>query len=266
MWSMGAGFAALYTAYAGLVVVLLPAQIQNLDAAAKESNLALVTMTSSIVTLFAQPIIGAISDRTRGRLGRRTPWMLFGAVGATLSLLAISHATTLLWLTLMWVAVQVLLNVIQAPLTAVMADRVAGLAEVAGRVGDADVERTRELREAVYRTASADLLEQQPRTGDLRLISRTVAGKQVTPVLEELGRAVWRGNVDQVLATVAHQACVLLGGPDHRRVRACMDTQCTRLFVDHSRSGSRRWCDKQSCGGRANAAAYRRRRSQPSPR
>jgi predicted RNA-binding Zn ribbon-like protein len=142
----------------------------------------------------------------------------------------------------------------------------AGLAEVAGRVGDADVERTRELREAVYRTASADLLEQQPRTGDLRLISRTAVGKQVTPVLEELGRAVWRGNVDQVLATVAHQACVLLGGPDHRRVRACMDTQCTRLFVDHSRSGSRRWCDKQSCGGRANAAAYRRRRSQPSPR
>ncbi|MGH1555608.1 MFS transporter [Streptomyces sp. L7] len=125
MWSMGAGFAALYTAYAGLVVVLLPTQIQNLDAAAKESNLALVTMTSSIVTLFAQPIIGAVSDRTRGRLGRRTPWMLFGAVGAVLTLLAISHATTLLWLTLLWVAVQVLLNVVQAPLTAVMADRVA---------------------------------------------------------------------------------------------------------------------------------------------
>ena len=123
MWSMGAGFAALYTAYAGLVVVLLPTQIQNLDAAAKESNLALVTMTSSIVTLFAQPIIGALSDRTRGRLGRRTPWMLLGAVGSALALLAISHATTLLWLTLLWVAVQVLLNVIQAPLTAVLPDR-----------------------------------------------------------------------------------------------------------------------------------------------
>ena len=125
MWSMGAGFAALYTAYAGLVVVLLPTQIQNLDAAAKESNLALVTMTSSIVTLFAQPIIGALSDRTRGRLGRRTPWMLLGAVGAALSLLAISHATTLLWLTLLWVAVQVLLNVVQAPLTAVLPDRLS---------------------------------------------------------------------------------------------------------------------------------------------
>ena len=125
MWSMGAGFSALYTAYAGLVVVLLPAQIQNLDAAAKESNLALVTMTSSIVTLFVQPVVGAVSDRTRGRLGRRTPWMLFGGVGGALSLLVISHATTLLWITLMWVTVQVLLNVIQAPLTAVMADRVA---------------------------------------------------------------------------------------------------------------------------------------------
>ncbi|WP_329243757.1 ABATE domain-containing protein [Streptomyces sp. NBC_01478] len=142
----------------------------------------------------------------------------------------------------------------------------AGLAEVAGRIDDADVERMRKLREAVYRTASAGPLERQPRAGDLRFISRTAAGKQLTPVLEELGRAVWRGNVDQVLATVAHQACVLLGGSDYRRIRACTDTQCTRLFVDHSRSGSRRWCDKQSCGGRANAAAYRRRRAQPSPR
>ncbi|MER5521596.1 hypothetical protein [Streptomyces sp. NPDC002763] len=34
-------------------------------------------------------------------------------------------------------------------------------------------------REAVYRTASADLLEQQPRVSDLRLISRVAAGKQV---------------------------------------------------------------------------------------
>ncbi|MBK3575639.1 ABATE domain-containing protein [Streptomyces sp. MBT65] len=142
----------------------------------------------------------------------------------------------------------------------------AGLADVAGRVDDADVERMRKLREAVYRTASADLSDQQPRAGDLRLISRTAAGKQVTPVLEELGRAVWRGDVDQVRATVAHQACVLLGGSDYRRIRACVDTECTRLFIDHSRSGSRRWCDKQTCGGRANAAAYRRRRSQPSPR
>ena len=138
----------------------------------------------------------------------------------------------------------------------------AGLTDVAGRVGAADVERMRALREAIYRTASAELLERRPRAGDLRLIGRTAAGKQVTPVLEELGRAVWHGTVDQALATVAHQACVLLGGPDHRRIRSCADSQCTRLFVDHSRSGSRRWCDKLTCGGRANAAAYRRRRSQ----
>ncbi|MGW3284039.1 CGNR zinc finger domain-containing protein [Streptomyces sp. NPDC001002] len=138
----------------------------------------------------------------------------------------------------------------------------AGLADDAGRVRDVDVERMRELREAVYRTASAELLEQRPRSEDLRLISEVAAGRQVTPVLEGLGRAVWRGDVDQVLATVAHQACVLLGGPDHLRIRACADSRCSRLFVDHSRSGSRRWCDKLTCGGRANAAAYRRRRAQ----
>jgi predicted RNA-binding Zn ribbon-like protein len=52
----------------------------------------------------------------------------------------------------------------------------------------------------------------------------------------------------------------------HSRREQPADTRCTRLFVDRSRSGSHRWCDKPTCGGRADAAAYRRRRAQHPPR
>ncbi|MER6690236.1 CGNR zinc finger domain-containing protein [Streptomyces minutiscleroticus] len=142
----------------------------------------------------------------------------------------------------------------------------AGLVHVPVPVGDDDLERTRELREALYRTAVAALREQEPHAADLGLISGAAAGAQTTPVLQDIGRAVWHGGVAEVLATVAHQACALFGGTDHRRIRSCADSRCTRLFLDHSRSGSRRWCDKLTCGGRANAAAYRRRRAdRPSP-
>ncbi|MER8047589.1 MFS transporter [Streptomyces sp. NPDC094032] len=124
LWSMLAGFTTLYLAYSGLLSVLLPIQVEAIAPDSKEAGLAMVTMTSSIVTLFVQPIAGALSDRTRGRFGRRTPWMALGAIASTLALLAIGQATGLLWLTVMWVAVQVLLNVIQAPMTAILADRV----------------------------------------------------------------------------------------------------------------------------------------------
>jgi predicted RNA-binding Zn ribbon-like protein len=42
-------------------------------------------------------------------------------------------------------------------------------------------------------------------------------------------------------------------------LRRCDDPKCTRLFIDRSRGGRRRWCDMKGCGDRAKAAAYRRR-------
>src|SRR5690348_9890741 len=51
----------------------------------------------AVTALILQPTIGALSDRTRTRFGRRRPFMLVGAVGLLvgLSLLALSHALAL---------------------------------------------------------------------------------------------------------------------------------------------------------------------------
>jgi predicted RNA-binding Zn ribbon-like protein len=43
------------------------------------------------------------------------------------------------------------------------------------------------------------------------------------------------------------------------RVRRCGDPRCTRVFLDATRNGSRRWCDMSTCGNRAKAARFRAR-------
>lgn len=141
--SLGTSYLGLFMTYAGLVAVLLPQQMTNLDAAHKVGNLALVTSISSVATIFVQPIIGAISDRTRSRLGRRAPWLLIGGLGGALCTIAMQFANSLFWIALLWVLTQVLLNAFQGPLSAIVSDRVdsadrgtaSALTGVGGAVG-----------------------------------------------------------------------------------------------------------------------------------
>ncbi|MFF5792370.1 MFS transporter [Paeniglutamicibacter sp. NPDC012692] len=113
----------LYATYAALIGVLLPSQIAVLDEENKVGNFAIVTTTSFVFTLFAQPIVGAISDRTRSRLGRRAPWMILGALIGGVLMLGLGSFTSLVWITVFWVVIQVALNALQGPFSAITADR-----------------------------------------------------------------------------------------------------------------------------------------------
>lgn len=113
----------LFGTYAGLIAILLPTQIALIDEANKVTNLAIVTTTSFVFTLFAQPLAGAFSDRTRSRFGRRVPWMVMGAIVGAIFLFGLGSLKDILWITVFWVIVQVALNFIQSPLTTITADR-----------------------------------------------------------------------------------------------------------------------------------------------
>lgn len=115
----------LFATYAGVIAILLPQQLAVLDEGSKIANLAIVTGTSSFFTLFAQPIVGAFSDRTRSRLGRRSPWLLVGGVGGGVLTIVLQFAPGVFWITVIWVAAQVLLNAFQGPLSAIIADRIS---------------------------------------------------------------------------------------------------------------------------------------------
>ena len=113
----------LFATYGGLIAILLPVQVALLDEANKVANLAIVTTTSFVFTLFAQPLAGAFSDRTRSRFGRRAPWMVVGAIVGGIFLFGLGSLTDILWITVFWVIIQVSLNFLQAPLTTITADR-----------------------------------------------------------------------------------------------------------------------------------------------
>ncbi|SEB07886.1 MFS transporter [Leifsonia sp. 21MFCrub1.1] len=114
----------LLSCYAAFIVIFVPNQVQTLDPMQKVGNLAIVTTSASIATIFIQPLVGAFSDRTRSRLGRRAPWVLIGAGGAAVFMLLLAGAATLLWITIFYVMVMILLNTLNAPIPAIITDRV----------------------------------------------------------------------------------------------------------------------------------------------
>jgi maltose/moltooligosaccharide transporter len=92
---------------------------------ADEATMPLLWLAGPITGLLVQPLVGAMSDRTGSRWGRRTPYFLIGAVLCSLSLLAMPYSPTL------WVAASILWildaanNVTMEPYRAYVSDRLA---------------------------------------------------------------------------------------------------------------------------------------------
>jgi MFS family permease len=111
--------------YLGVVGVLLPARVAIIAPDDKAGVIALLAIIAMIVATVANIVIGAFSDLTRSRWGRRTPYLIVGSVGTAVMLVAIAQATTVAAIIVMWSLYQVFLNAIVAPLLAVIADRIA---------------------------------------------------------------------------------------------------------------------------------------------
>jgi maltose/moltooligosaccharide transporter len=90
---------------------------------ADEASLPLLALAGPMTGLLVQPVIGAMSDRTAGRWGRRTPYFLVGAVLCSLSLLAMPYSAAL-WMaaSLLWI-LDAANNVTMEPYRAYVSDR-----------------------------------------------------------------------------------------------------------------------------------------------
>src|SRR6185503_2500033 len=94
--------------------ILLPNIVAGLDEAGKVGNLAIVTTVAFIANIFAQPIAGALSDTTRSRFGRRTPWMVGGALLTSGFLVGLPMAGSVVTVAIVWLAMQLGVNALQA--------------------------------------------------------------------------------------------------------------------------------------------------------
>lgn len=86
--------------------------------------LAWVTGAGAAVSMVANPLFGALSDRTASRFGRRAPWILAGVLGGAGALVLLAGAGTVPAMALGWCLVQLTLNAAFAAITAAVPDRV----------------------------------------------------------------------------------------------------------------------------------------------
>src|SRR5213593_3340562 len=93
----------------------------------------LLSQERSLAGAFVQPIVGAMSDRTRTRIGRRKPFFIAGVALTAASLLFLSGFPPLVPMLMVLSINAFFLNVAVDPYTALMADIVPP--EQRGRVG-----------------------------------------------------------------------------------------------------------------------------------
>ncbi|MEU6771332.1 MFS transporter [Streptomyces sp. NPDC046759] len=135
---------AIWVGWFGPLQILLASQAKDFapgSGMSKETVLAWVTGAGAVVSLLANPLFGALSDRTTARAGRRTPWIVAGSAGGSLALLLLARAGGMWSMALGWCLVQLTLNAAFAAVTAAVPDRVPRLQRgaVGGWLGAAQI-------------------------------------------------------------------------------------------------------------------------------
>jgi MFS family permease len=115
---------ALYGTFNGVQQIVLPLQVEQIDQSAKVGHLALIVTICSIASVVGLGAGGALSDATRSRFGRRTPWLAGMAVASAALLVVMARQTSLIAIVAVSAILWFALNFFQAALLAVTPDRV----------------------------------------------------------------------------------------------------------------------------------------------
>lgn len=141
--------------------------------------------------------------------------------------------------------------------------REARLTPAARPVQMQDLDRAKQLREAIFRIADSRLTKAGIVDADIALINN-IAAVPFAPVrLGTDGRTPQQLTpigVDSLLGLIARDAIEVFSGPYGDRIKQCASPRCPIFFVDRSRSGNRKWCAMSPCGDQASAKAYRKRK------
>ncbi|WP_055700610.1 MULTISPECIES: CGNR zinc finger domain-containing protein [Streptomyces] len=132
------------------------------------------------------------------------------------------------------------------------------------RPSEAEVAAARELRDALFRVATARAQDERADPADLATLNSAASHPPLTPAIAADGTRNWAADADgtALLATVARDAVDLLTGPYAHRIRVCAADNCSLVYVDTSRPGRRRWCSMEHCGNLHKVRTLRARRSE----
>jgi maltose/moltooligosaccharide transporter len=131
MFNMSFGFLGIQFGW-GLQLANMSAVYERLGA--RPDEVPLLWLAAPVTGLVVQPIIGALSDRTWGPLGRRRPYFLLGSILASIALF-IMPTSTALWMAagLLWI-LDASINISMEPFRAFVADKLNASQRTAGFV------------------------------------------------------------------------------------------------------------------------------------
>jgi maltose/moltooligosaccharide transporter len=119
IWNMCFGFMGIQFGFAlqnGNVSRIFQTLGANID------EIPILWIAAPLTGLIVQPIIGYLSDRTWGKLGRRRPYFLYGAIASSLALVIMPNSPTL-WIAagMLWI-MDAAINVTMEPFRALVGD------------------------------------------------------------------------------------------------------------------------------------------------
>ncbi len=130
---VGWGFISLYTlafmstslVFIAPLLVTLALKVNSLVGIKQApSSLSLVAGIGALLSIFANPFFGKMSDRTTSVLGMRRPWMVIGLVVGSLGVLVVALAPNIQVVLLGWCIAVVFFNALLAAMVAVLPDQV----------------------------------------------------------------------------------------------------------------------------------------------
>lgn len=204
LWGLSSFGFSIPMVHAVMEPGLLGAKVIELAPDDRNTALGALTFAGLLVAVVSQPIVGALSDRTRSRFGPRLPWMAIGCV-----LCAFAGALTVLapafWLLLLaYALVQLGANTVQGPWQAVVPDEVPRHGH--GRA--AAIKSVLEMASAVAgRAATGELLAQEPTWG--RGVLWLALAMAVVSLAVALGVTALSLRA-RVVAAPSHSALVML--------------------------------------------------------
>ena len=134
---------------------------------------------------------------------------------------------------------------------------------VVGKQEEAVLAEARGLRESVYRIFSAAAHGRKADSGDIKVLNENLRRALERMEVRPGGEGYYWGwregeSPDMMLLPIARSAADLLTSEDLARVKECANEEegCGSLFLDGSKSQSRKWCSMKSCGNRMKFRTY----------
>lgn len=108
----------------GVIATLLPQRLSSIAPNDKVSLLVAFSTVAMVIALLSNIVLGALSDATRSRFGKRKPWIIGCSLLSCVVLVAFASATSIAALFIWWCLYEVVVNGVASAMVAQMSDRV----------------------------------------------------------------------------------------------------------------------------------------------